>query len=63
LSSREVRALGDLGFLFEDDFWKTLKLNRIDRPVAWVMRKFQFLLFDVLDDGRSYRLERQAGAS
>jgi hypothetical protein len=54
LSPREVNALGDLGFMIEKDLWRTLKLNKIDREVASAMRKFQHLLFDVKDGGRTY---------
>jgi len=55
----EVQALGDLGFIFEDAFWKALELNKIDKPIATAIRKFQFLLFDVLDGGKTYRMEKK----
>ena len=57
LTAREIAALGDLGFMIEEDMWKLLKLNRIDKEVKSAMIKFQHLLFDVKDSGVTYRLE------
>ena len=54
LSRPEISALGDLGFMIDKDLWRTLKLNKIDKEVASAMRKFQHLLFDVKDGGRTY---------
>lgn len=58
ISPREVNALGDLGFMIEKELWRTLKLNKIDKEVASAVRKFQHLLFDVKDGGRTYSREK-----
>jgi len=57
LTTEEVRALGDLAFWFEEIDWKNFKLNKIDKPVASLTQKWAFLLFDVVDDGRSYKCD------
>ncbi len=57
LAVREIDALGDFGFMIEEDMWKLLKLNKIDKEIKSVMIKFQHLLFDVKDSGTTYRLE------
>ena len=57
LTASEINALGDLGFMIEEDMWKLLKLNKIDKEIRSAMIKFQHLLFDVKDSGVTYRLE------
>ncbi|GEM_PF-5311395 len=56
LTSSEVDALGDFGFMIEDDMWKLLKLNKIDKKIKSAMIKFQHALFDVKDSGATYCL-------
>ncbi len=57
LTVSEIIALGDFGFMIEEDTWKLLKLNKIDKEIKSAMMKFQHLLLDVKDSGITYRLE------
>ena len=54
LTSREVSALQDLPFWFEDSDWKNFRLNKMEKEMKSVCNKFTFLGFDVKDDGRFY---------
>lgn len=55
LTAREINALGDLGFMIEEDMWKLLKLNKMDKEIKSATVKFQHLLFDVKDSGITSR--------
>lgn len=57
LTAREIDALGDLGFMIEEDMWKLLKLNKMDKEIKSAMIKFQHMLFDIKDAGVTYHLE------
>ena len=55
LNIEEIRAMYDLGFML-DDIYETLKLNKIDKSVFSLHRKFEFLLNDVIHDGKTYSI-------
>ncbi len=33
LNVQEIDALGDFGFMIDDDMWKLLKINKIDKEI------------------------------
>jgi hypothetical protein len=61
LTTREIRALGDLSFWFGDADWKDFKLNKIEKDVGSLIEKWMFLNYDVLDDGRCYKMDFRKG--
>ena len=58
LDKSEIRALGDLAFWFDDSDWKNFKLNKMEKSISSLIKKWIYLNYDILDDGRSYRIEK-----
>ena len=54
LDREEVAAMYDLPFMLNKD-WKVLKLNKADKPLLSLTRKFQHIEQDVIGDGRAYK--------
>ena len=56
LNLEEVAAMYDLPFMLKRD-WRILKLNKVDKPLLSLTKKFQHIEQDVIGDGRAYRFD------
>lgn len=58
LDREEVAAMYDLPFMLEKD-WRILKLNKVDKPLLSLTKKFQHVEQDIIGDGRAYIFVRK----
>ena len=58
LDREEVAAMYDLPFMLDKD-WRILKLNKVDKPILSITKKFQHVEQDIIGDGRTYKFTRK----
>lgn len=58
LDREEVAAMYDLPFMLDKD-WRILKLNKVDKPLLSLTKKFQHVEQDIIGDGRTYKFTRK----
>ena len=58
LDREEVAAMYDLPFML-DKVWRVLKLNKVDKPILSITKKFQHVEQDIIGDGRTYKFARK----
>ncbi len=61
LTHKEIAAFFDLGYMIEDDTWKVVKLNKIDKSITSLHKKIDHVLNGVYHRGRVYKLITKNG--
>lgn len=58
LANREIRDIYNVGYMIEEDSWKTIKLNKCDKSWVSFHRKIEHIIHDVLGEGKNYSMEK-----
>jgi hypothetical protein len=54
-TKKEIRDMSDIWWYFDEQHWKDMKLNKVDKSIEKCERKFHFLCHDVLHNGTTYQ--------
>ncbi len=57
LANREIRDIYNIGYMIEEDSWKTIKLNKCDKSWVSFHRKIEHIIHDVLGEGKNYSIK------
>ncbi|MBU4124432.1 MAG: hypothetical protein KKI14_03145, partial [Nanoarchaeota archaeon] len=61
ITEKEIAAMYDVGFFFDPNFIKDLKVNKIKDDFYSICVKFQYLSHDVIHDGKMYEIDSKTG--
>lgn len=55
--NREIHDIYSVGYMIEEESWKTIKLNKCDKSWVSFHRKIEHIVHDILGEGKNYRAE------
>ena len=58
LKKKEIAAFFDMGFMLSNDTANTLELNEIDKDIYSLHHKIEYLLNDVIHEGKVYQFTK-----